>query len=215
MLRSSTELIRYDVESSDGKIGAVRDFYFDDRTWTIRYIAVETDGLLSSQRVLIPPQTVRELKFPEETFVLGLKQSDINDSYGGDTPAEPLGEEPASGPRTAAKPGDSLLRSVATLSTFSISGTDAPLGYVHGLLIETTTWSIRYLIVDTGRPLPGKLVLLSPHSVAVIDWDEKIVQADLTSEAVGNSPPYDVDAELNREYEAFLHDYYGWPPYWS
>ena len=214
MLRSSTELIRYDVEAADGRAGTVRDFYFDDRTWTIRYIAVETNGLLNSDRVLITPQSVRELKFPDESFVLGLKLSEVETSCGTDMLSQSWGQNGTAGTGTPAKVGETPLRSIATISHFSISGSDAPLGYLNGLLIETTTWSIRYLIIDTGRQLPGKLVLLSPRSVTSIDWEQKIVRFDLTSDAVKNSPRYDVDAQLNREYEAFLHDYYGWPPYW-
>ncbi|MFA9475413.1 MAG: PRC-barrel domain-containing protein [Filomicrobium sp.] len=214
MFRSSTELIRYDVEAADGRFGAVRDFYFDDRTWTIRYIAVETNGLLSSDRVLITPQSVRELKFPDESFVLGLKRSEVETTCGTEMLSQSWGQNGTAGTDTPAKVSEPLLHSIATISHFSISGSDAPLGYLNGLLIETTTWSIRYLIVDTGRLLPGKLVLLSPRSITSIDWEQKIVRFDLTSDAVKNSPRYDVDAQLNREYEAFLHDYYGWPPYW-
>lgn len=72
----------------------------------------------------------------------------------------------ATADRSPAAAGDqTVLRSVAQIDEFAVTDKDAKIGYVRGLLIETRTWSIRYLIVDTGHSLPGKLVLLSPPPV--------------------------------------------------
>jgi len=40
------------------------------------------------------------------------------------------------------------------------------------------------------------------------------MKASVMSDAIRHSPAYDETAELSRDYEAFLHDYYGRPPYW-
>ena len=215
MLRCSTELIRYDVAAAEGKIGEVCDFYFDDRDWGVRFIVVDTDGLFGDNRILIRPQDVRELRFPEEAIVLDMARSKVEEASG---PAMfPAAAEGAtvSDDSLALTEGGQVLRGVAQLSSFEVTGEDAKIGCVHGLLIETTTWSIRYLIVDTGNWLPGKLILLSPHSVERIDWDDRTVAAGVTMEGVKNCPPYDIDSEISREYEAFLHDYYGWKKYWQ
>ena len=37
MLRRAKELIRFKLGARDGEIGRVKDFYFDDHRWTIRY----------------------------------------------------------------------------------------------------------------------------------------------------------------------------------
>lgn len=45
MLRSLRDLIDYTVHAVDGKIGVVKDFYFDDFNWSVRYMIVGTgDG---------------------------------------------------------------------------------------------------------------------------------------------------------------------------
>lgn len=41
------------IRATDGDLGKVHDFYFDDITWSIRYLVVETKNWLSSRKVLI------------------------------------------------------------------------------------------------------------------------------------------------------------------
>ncbi len=60
MLRSTEELVKYRLEATDGDIGTVKDLYFDDHTWTIRYFVVDTGKWLPGQKVLISPASVGE-----------------------------------------------------------------------------------------------------------------------------------------------------------
>lgn len=41
-LRSSTKVSGYNVEATDGSIGHVKDFIFDDVSWAIRYLLIDT-----------------------------------------------------------------------------------------------------------------------------------------------------------------------------
>jgi hypothetical protein len=41
-LRSTADVTGFDIEASDGSIGHVQDFLFDDESWTIRYLVVDT-----------------------------------------------------------------------------------------------------------------------------------------------------------------------------
>ena len=43
MLRNASELKHFTIRATDGEIGTVEDIYFDDETWAIRYLTVETD----------------------------------------------------------------------------------------------------------------------------------------------------------------------------
>jgi sporulation protein YlmC with PRC-barrel domain len=47
MKRSINSLLGYTIKGMDGEIGKVEEFYFDDRTSTIRYLVVKTGGWLS------------------------------------------------------------------------------------------------------------------------------------------------------------------------
>src|SRR5665213_1460101 len=55
MLRSIKDLEGWAVGATDGTIGHVKDFYFDDRAWIVRYLVVDAGGWLSSRKVLISP----------------------------------------------------------------------------------------------------------------------------------------------------------------
>ena len=43
------------MDARDGEIGKVKEFYFDDQNWEIRYLVADTGGWLSGRRVLISP----------------------------------------------------------------------------------------------------------------------------------------------------------------
>jgi len=90
MLSTTGELIRYDAEATDGQIGSVKDLLFDDQSWKLRFLVIDTGGFLYHHKVLIDPQNVRDLKFPEETVVLDLSKCDVEAS------AEPKTSPPVS-----------------------------------------------------------------------------------------------------------------------
>jgi uncharacterized protein YrrD len=55
MLRTVKELEKYTVGATDGLIGHIKDFYFDDEAWVVRYAVVATGGWLSGREVLVSP----------------------------------------------------------------------------------------------------------------------------------------------------------------
>jgi uncharacterized protein YrrD len=46
------------VLATDGEIGAVEDFFFEEDRWTVRYVYIDTGRWLSGKRVLISPMSV-------------------------------------------------------------------------------------------------------------------------------------------------------------
>ena len=55
MLRQAKDLNDYKLGARDGEIGKVKEFYFDDQSWAVRYLIADTGGWLSGRRVLISP----------------------------------------------------------------------------------------------------------------------------------------------------------------
>ena len=55
MLSKVKTLNGYKLNARDGEIGKVKDLYFDDRHWTIRYLVADTGTWLTSRQVLISP----------------------------------------------------------------------------------------------------------------------------------------------------------------
>jgi hypothetical protein len=80
MLRSVKDLRGYTLHATDGEIGRVVTFYFDDRTWEIRYIVVETGNWLTQRRVLLAPVALGIPDWEERTIPVMLTQEQIKDS---------------------------------------------------------------------------------------------------------------------------------------
>jgi sporulation protein YlmC with PRC-barrel domain len=116
--------------------------------------------------------------------------------------------------RTPRSGGDPHLRSAREVRGYRLQGSDGPVGKVSDLLIDEDEWTVRYLVVDTGRWLPGRKVILSPAWVLEVRWADQIVRVDLERERIGNSPEYQAGKPVDREYEARLHDYFARPRYW-
>ena len=71
--------------ATDGEIGKVEEFYFDDETWTVRYLIVKTGGWLSGRKVLISPTALNEPDWKNETFPVNLTKEQIKNSPDIDT----------------------------------------------------------------------------------------------------------------------------------
>ena len=57
------------IAASDGRIGAVKDFLFDDRSWKIRWMEVDTGHWLPGRKVLIHPSAIGPLSVPPKPRV--------------------------------------------------------------------------------------------------------------------------------------------------
>ncbi len=60
-LRSSREVIGYHIEASDGSIGHINDFLFDERSWAIHYAVIDTHNWLPDRLVLVTPRTIESV----------------------------------------------------------------------------------------------------------------------------------------------------------
>ncbi len=58
MLRSINDLEGHANGATDGAIGHVKDLYFDDETWVIRYLVVNTSNWWLGHKVLVAPQWI-------------------------------------------------------------------------------------------------------------------------------------------------------------
>jgi len=63
MLRNSKDLEGCAIGATDGTIGEVKDLYFDDETWAISYLIVNTSNWWLGHQVLVAPQWIREVNW--------------------------------------------------------------------------------------------------------------------------------------------------------
>ena len=85
MLRASQDLLDHSVEAIDGVIGVVKDLYFDDDSWVIRYFVVAAGAWLSGRRVLIAPAAVTMPVWELKRLPVNLTKQQVKNSPGIDT----------------------------------------------------------------------------------------------------------------------------------
>ncbi len=249
MLEVISALKGYAIEASDGKMGTVGDFLFDDRAWKVRWLVVDTGTWLTERKVLVHPSAIERTDYERQAFAVNLTKAQVegspgilqdqpvsrrmerqlHDYYGWDPSwsggdagaiAAPFSAPPYFGfdsagedaPRNAPvlDDGDPRLRSIAEVAGYRIHAADGEIGHVENFLLDSATWSIRYLAVDTRNWWPGKHVLLSPHAVKAINWSERHIQLNVTRDKVKASPPWDPLALMNQAEMERLDAHYGW-----
>src|SRR5439155_1704239 len=106
-----------------------------------------------------------------------------------------------------------MLRTAGDLKGVTIEAMDGDIGSVQDLYFDDHTWTVRYLVVDTGTWLPGRQVLISPFAFQVVPGASRL-RTSLTKEQVKGSPSIDTDRPVDRQREIAFSQYYGYPYYW-
>jgi uncharacterized protein YrrD len=97
----------------------------------------------------------------------------------------------------------------------TIDAVDGEMGTVDDLYFDDQAWTVRYLVVDTGKWLSGRRVLLTPESVVKPWHHQPTIAVKLTTEQVRSSPDVDAAMPISRVAEELLHRHYEWTPYWD
>jgi len=108
-----------------------------------------------------------------------------------------------------------MLHIVKDLENATISATDGQIGHVKDIYFDDEVWMARYLAVNTGFWLTGRLALISPISLRKPDWLDKTFPAIITKEQVRDSPSINTDNPVSSQNEEQYLDYFGYPFYWS
>ena len=238
MLIAASAVTGYTIQTLDGPAGHVKDLLFDDTTWKIRWLVVDTGHWLSSRRLLLHPSAITDIDHgaPSLSFALTRAQIEASPDISQDEPVslqmqhslyDYYGWDPLWGPSyfgaelerenretgLFADQGDPELRSVKEINGYHIAASDDEIGHVDNMLIDDASWTIRYLIVSTHNWWPGKQVLLSPYAVTGITWTDRHVAVNVTREQVKTSPEWDPVKIIDTYYENRLHQHYRWPGY--
>ncbi len=79
-LRSAGKVRGYRVQGSDDAIGHVDDFIFDDETWAVRYLVVDTSRWWVGKKVLVSPHWASQVSWEERRVYVELTRQEIKDS---------------------------------------------------------------------------------------------------------------------------------------
>jgi hypothetical protein len=80
MLKKITHLKGFAIRATDGTIGSAEQLYFDDETWTVRYLTVDTGGWLGGRRVLISPFSISRVNWQERAVEVSLSKDQVEHS---------------------------------------------------------------------------------------------------------------------------------------
>ena len=246
MLSKVKELSGYSIQNTDDEtIGKVKDIYFDDRNWTVRYLVANTGKWLTGRKVLLSPYALLTVNADHENIVADLTKKQIEDSpmLESDKPVSQQFESDYFGyygwptywygpyswgyypylERDRAKWGqftkqekawDHHLRSCHEVAGYHIEAEDGEIGHVEDFIVDSETWEIRYLVVNTSNWWAGKQVLISPLWIERVSWSERKVVIDLTRQAIKLSPEFTDQSLLDRDYETNLYGHYNRKGYW-
>jgi uncharacterized protein YrrD len=224
MLRSVNQLYGDKLGATDGEIGRVKDFYFDDQSWAVRYLVADTGTWLPGRTVLISPHAIGGLDHSGKILRVNLTRKQIENSppialhqpvsrqyeeeyyrhYGWPfywqggalwgMSGFPTLEHPVIPLQTGPQPGhaEAHLRSAQAVNGYHLRTGDELTGHVCDFMIDAQSWAIGQLVIKTGHRFTGKEVLIPTKLVERISYPDSTVFANLTKEAVENSPAHEL-----------------------
>ena len=202
------------LRGSDGEIGHVRDFYFDDQNWNVRYLVADTGRWLTGRLVLLSPPALGELIPSGKVLLVDLTRQQIEDSpsieehkpvyrqheeeyhrhygfpyYAQSSPLWGLAGYPVLVPPPLSfdaerKRIDSHLRSTRYVKGYKVEATDRAVGEVEDFLIDGTTWVIRKIVIKSGHWYSGEALTIPAKKVSRISYDDSTVYLDSPRSAI-------------------------------
>jgi|HubBroStandDraft_1064217.scaffolds.fasta_scaffold255253_1 hypothetical protein len=80
MLTNASFLKGLTIHATDGELGTINQFYFDDETWAIRYLTVDTGGWLAGRSVLISLISILHTDWPAKRLDVSLTKKQVESS---------------------------------------------------------------------------------------------------------------------------------------
>jgi uncharacterized protein YrrD len=108
-----------------------------------------------------------------------------------------------------------MLRRAKDLNGYKLDARDGEIGKVKEFYFDDHSWTVRYLVADTGGWLSGRTVLISPYALDPANEGGQVIPVDLTKAQIERSPLLDTDRPVSRQYEWEYFSFYGWPAYWD
>lgn len=102
------------------------------------------------------------------------------------------------------------VHSTRAVLRYHVRNEDKNLGYVTDLILDTETWEIAYLILDTRHGIPSKKYLVPMSKVESLNWSESSVAINIAKDFLTDERRYRPYDSVNMK-EGHEYDYYGKP----
>jgi len=236
VLGSVKRLTGYKIAGDDGDIGRIRDFYFDDDTWTVRYVVADTGKWIPDRGVVISPDKIGQPDHNRQALPVTLSrkrieqgpiipqglpisrsdESKLSKHFGWISYWPNAKEKPPSAVPIPVKSGNGngcetdgfQLRSAHGMIGYALEARDGQVGSVADLLMETADWGVCYIVVDVQNWMEGEQLLLAPHWLNSVCWKTGQCRVGASRCQVENSPRHESSVRICREYEICLCEYY-------
>jgi uncharacterized protein YrrD len=214
MLHDLDTLIGSSVIATDGEMGSVRDFLFDDQLWTIRYLVVDVGSWLTRRAAVLAITLLERPDWTKKTLHVHLTKEQVRNSPDADT-EKPVSRQqeiamkeylglpdslvhsefgllsssmPAGRDYPLRTKGDSHLRSTRDLTGYEVRATDGAIGHLEGFIMDDASWHLGYLDVNAGDWLHRRSVLVPTRWVKSISWADRHVNLHPARDPIEDRP---------------------------
>lgn len=102
-----------------------------------------------------------------------------------------------------------MLRSASKIIGHRLFAVDGEVGRATDFLLDEQGWFLRYVVVETGRWLGNRRVLISPAGLSKAEWTSRRLVLEGTREQVKAAPVLGESGPAPREQEMELSRHYG------
>jgi sporulation protein YlmC with PRC-barrel domain len=238
MIWRGLDLRGYSVKATDGEVGEVTDFLFDDQSWTVRYAVIDTRRWLPGRKVLIARHLLGQPEAETHDIPVSLTRQQVRESppidydqpvsrqmearlhrwtaYVGSHGFDYFdirspGVAPAVKDVAPERPKKSSLhlRSMTTLKGYRVMATDGEAGVLKGFEVDDEGWIVRFLIIDAGGWITGKAVVIPVDWVRRIHWARRQLLVNVARRQIETSPEYDPGWRIAPAYERQFNGHTG------
>jgi hypothetical protein len=201
MLEAISALKGFAIEATDGRMGTVVDFLFDDASWKLRWLVVDCGSWLKGRKVLIHPSAVSYVALEDQQFDVQLTKAQVEGS------PELLEHQPVS------RRMESRLYDYYGWDPLWEEAPDlVPISGAMASPLSAPPWLGAQRRDEPSRDVDAAADDDHLRSVVeVIAWSERQVQLDVSRQQVEASPPWDPLVAFDEIYAKRLHEHYGWP----
>ena len=191
MLRSLNKILGSSIVATDGEIGSVYNFLFDDVSWRVVYIVVMAGASFSKHKVLLSPSAIKQPDWNYKVLPVSLTSEQVKSSPEIDTDQPvsrqqeialhqhyswpPYWETPAETRESFLTP-ESHLRSCQELVGYSVTVGGEGLGEVEDFMLDDRSWTIRYIVARAGAESGGHILMFPTESAREISWVDRRVE---------------------------------------
>jgi hypothetical protein len=194
MLHELKALVGHPISASDGEIGHIRTFLFDDQSWRVRYLVVDVGHWLEGREVVLPTESLERPDWSKKTCSVRLTKEQVRNSPDIDT-EKPVSRQqetamkeyfgalsqwvaidyglsslPAWVEYPAPAGEDQHLRSTSDVLGYEVLIPQGGKARLEGFVLDDDQWHLSYLDLRTESWLNHRSLLIPTRWVDRIFW---------------------------------------------